>query len=145
MAGPSLVCGPGATAIPALDPTYRDDFWSKPGYADANPPNYLTAAKVDGPAAITEIVRDAQGVPTALKFDPATVPALGSIGARNPDYYVYDAAGTTRTVAFVDTRRRKTVEKHDCPAQGHRGEALVLCLVMCVNSGDYEALGKTVF
>ena len=98
VAGPSLVYGPGATAIRALDPTYEDDFWSKPGYAGANPPNYLTAAKVDGFATITDIVRDAQGVPTSLKFDPATVPALGSIGARNLDYYVYDAAGTTRTI-----------------------------------------------
>ncbi|WP_247046281.1 tannase/feruloyl esterase family alpha/beta hydrolase [Arthrobacter rhizosphaerae] len=98
VAGPSLVYGPGATAIRALDPTYEDDFWSKPGYAGANPPNYLTGAKVDGFATITEIVRDAQGVPTALKFDPATVPALGSIGARNLDYYVYDADGTTRTI-----------------------------------------------
>ena len=27
-----------------FDPTYEDDFWSKPGYAGANPPNYLKAA-----------------------------------------------------------------------------------------------------
>ncbi|XAS72902.1 hypothetical protein VUN82_03305 [Micrococcaceae bacterium Sec5.1] len=102
VAGPSLVYGPGAGNIRALDPTYEDDFWSKSGYAGATPPNYLQAAKVDGYATITDIVRDAQGVPTALKFDPATVPALGSIGARNLDYYVYDAEGKTRTIDRTD-------------------------------------------
>ena len=102
VAGPSLVFGPGAESIRALDPTYEDDFWSKPGYAGANPPNYLKAAKVDGFATITEIVRDAQGVPTVLKFDPATVPALGSIGASHLQYYVYDSDGTTRTIDTTD-------------------------------------------
>jgi hypothetical protein len=102
VAGPSLVYGPGAATIRALDPTYEDDFWSKPGYAGANPPSYLAAAKVDGFATITDIVRDAQGVPTALKFDPATVPALGSTGSRHLDYYVYDADGTTRTIDRTD-------------------------------------------
>jgi hypothetical protein len=102
VAGPSLVYGPGAATIRRLDPTYEDDFWSKPGYAGSTPPNYLSAAKVDGFAKITEIVRDGQGVPTALKFDPATVPALGSIGARNLDYHVFDADGTTRTIDNTD-------------------------------------------
>ncbi|MDQ0691222.1 hypothetical protein [Arthrobacter sp. W4I7] len=102
VAGPSLVYGPGSNTIRALDETYEDDFWSKPGYAGANPPNYLSAAKVDGYATITDIVRDAQGVPTALKFDPATVPALGSIGDRHMDYYVYDGEGTTRTIDRTD-------------------------------------------
>lgn len=102
VAGPSLVYGPGSNVIRALDPTYEDDFWSKPGYAGANPPTYLSAAKVDGFATITDIVRDAQGVPIELKFDPATVPALGSIGARQLDYYVYDSDGATRTIDRTD-------------------------------------------
>ncbi|TAP45843.1 hypothetical protein [Arthrobacter sp. S39] len=102
VAGPSLVFGPGGQNIRVVDPTYEDDFWAKPGYAGANPPNYLKAAKVDGFATVTDVVRDAQGVPTALKFDPATVPALGSIGASHLQYYVYDAAGTTRTIDNSD-------------------------------------------
>jgi len=100
VAGPSLLIVTGTGEIRRLDPTYEDDFWSKPGYAGANPPDYLTAAKVDGFATITQIVRDAQGVPVALKFDPKTVPALGSIGATNMEYYVYDADGTTRTIDY---------------------------------------------
>ncbi|MGY0390611.1 hypothetical protein ACWZJV_26865 [Nocardioides sp. WG-D5] len=102
VAGPSLVYGPGAATIRALDPSYEDDFWSKPGYAGANPPRYLAAAKVDGFATVTEIVRDPEGVPVALRFDPETMPSLGSIGARNLDYYVYDAEGTTRTIDRTD-------------------------------------------
>ena len=80
------------------DPTYEDDFWSKPGYAGANPPNYLKAAKVDGFATITGITRDAQGVPTAVQFDPATVPALGTTGDNYLEYFVYGADGTTRLI-----------------------------------------------
>jgi hypothetical protein len=81
-----------------FDPTYEDDFWSKPGYAGANPPNYLKAAKVDGLATITGITRDAQNVPTAIQFDPATLPALGTTGDNYLEYYVYAADGTTRLI-----------------------------------------------
>ena len=84
--------------IRLADPTYEDDFWSKPGYAGANPPNYLKAAKVDGWATITGITRDAAGVPTAIQFDPATVPALGTIGDNYLEYLVYAADGKTRLI-----------------------------------------------
>lgn len=107
VAGPSLVFGPGHGDLRRLDPAYEDDFWSKPGYAGADPPSYLAAAKVDGFATITEIIRDAQGVPTALKFDPATVPPLGSIGAANLQHYVYDADGRTRTIDYSDPANPK--------------------------------------
>jgi hypothetical protein len=81
-----------------FDPTYEDDFWSKPGYAGANPPNYLKAAKVDGFATITAITRDAQNVPTTIQFDPATVPTLGTTGDNYLEFYVYAADGTTRLI-----------------------------------------------
>jgi hypothetical protein len=92
--------------IPLVDPidirlfdlTYEDDFWSKPGYAGVNPPNYLEAAKVDGYATITGITRDAAGVPIAIQFDPATVPALGTIGDAYLEYFVYAADGKTRLI-----------------------------------------------
>jgi len=84
--------------IRLFDPAYEDDFWSKPGYAGINPPNYLKAAKVDGWATITGITRDAAGVPTAIQFDPATVPALGSIGDNYLEYWVYAADGKTRLI-----------------------------------------------
>ena len=84
--------------IRLADPTYEDDFWSKPGYAGANPPNYLKAAKVDGWATITAITRDAAGVPIAVHFDPATFPALGTTGDSYMEYWVYAADGKTRLI-----------------------------------------------
>ena len=87
-----------AVDVRLFDPTYEDDFWSKPGYAGANPPNYLKAAKVDGFATITAITRDAQNVPTTIQFDPATVPTLGTTGDNYLEFYVYAADGTTRLI-----------------------------------------------
>ena len=95
-----------------FDPTYEDDFWSKPGYAGANPPNYLKAALVDGYATITGISRDAQNVPTAIQLDPKTVPALGTTGDNYLEYWVYADDGTrlidsTRAVGVpTDNKRR---------------------------------------
>jgi hypothetical protein len=85
-------------AIRVADPTYEDDFWSKPGYAGANPPNYLKAALVDGWATITGIARDAAGNPTAIQFDPATIPQLGTIGDAYLEYWVYGDDGKTHLV-----------------------------------------------
>ncbi len=87
-----------AGGLASVDPTYEDDFWSKPGYEGVNPPSYLTAAKVDGFATITGIKRDAQDIPTSIAFDPATVPRMGSMGSEGLKFYVYAADGKTRTV-----------------------------------------------
>jgi hypothetical protein len=87
-----------AGGLAQVDPTYEDDFWTKPGYEGANPPSYLTAAKVDGFATITAINRDAQNVPTSIAFDPATIPTMGSMGSEGVQFYVYASDGKTRTV-----------------------------------------------
>ena len=84
--------------IRLADPTYEDDFWSKPGYAGANSPNYLKAAKVDGWATVSGITRDSVGTPIAIQFDPATLPALGTIGANYLEYWVYADDGKTRLI-----------------------------------------------
>jgi hypothetical protein len=84
--------------IRLADPTYEDDFWSKPGYAGSNPPNYLKAALTDGWATITGITRDAAGNPTAIQFDPATVPELSTLGTNYLEYWVYRPDGRTRVI-----------------------------------------------
>jgi hypothetical protein len=84
--------------IRTADQSYEDDFWSKPGYAGANPPNYLKGALVDGWATITGITRDAAGNPTAVQFDPATLPPLGSIGDTYLEFWVYRPDGQTRII-----------------------------------------------
>ena len=111
--------------IRLFDPTYEDDFWSKPGYAGSNPPNYLKAAKVDGWATVTGIERDAAGNPVAVQFDPATVPALGTTGANYLEYWIYSADGKTRLVdpnrAFgppTENKRRFSLIGNLDPASG---------------------------
>lgn len=91
--------GPGNLAATGdLDPTYEDDFWSKPGYEGVDPPAWLTAARVDGLATISDVTRNEQGAPTSVRFDPATLPKLGSIGAEGLQFHVYAADGTTRII-----------------------------------------------
>ncbi len=88
---------PLSGALANFDAAYEDDFWSKPGYEGVSPPPYLAAAKVDGFATIIGVERKA-GAVTALTFDPATVPTLGSTGTDGLQYYVYDADGASRIV-----------------------------------------------
>lgn len=107
--------------IRLADPTYEDDFWSKPGYAGANPPNWLKAAMVDGWATITKITRDASGKPTAITFDPATVPPLGTVGDAYLEYWVYAADGKRRLIDpvralghFIENKPRYSLQgKYD--------------------------------
>ncbi len=80
------------------DPGYEDDFWSQPGYAGSNPPAYLRAALIDGYATITGITRDAAGVPIAVQFDPAELPAAGTAGDNYLEYFVYADDGATRLI-----------------------------------------------
>ncbi len=80
------------------DPTYEDDFWSGPGYAGTNPPDYLKAARVDGWVTITGITRDADGAPMEVQFDPATIPVLGTTGDNYLEYWIYTDDGKTRLI-----------------------------------------------
>jgi hypothetical protein len=119
----------GTGTISSLDPTYEDDFWSKPGYEGTNPPSYLTAAKVDGFATITEVKRDAKNVPTAITFDPSTVPALGSIGDAGLAFYVYAADGVTR-IANGDARAiNGTLQGNTLTLTGTNDPVLLAALV----------------
>lgn len=93
----------GTNEIFYLDPSYEDDFWSKPGYAGSNPPSYLAAAKMDGFASITGVNRDAAGSITSVQLDPATVPPVplasaSPIGTTGQRFYVYAPDGRTRVV-----------------------------------------------
>jgi hypothetical protein len=98
----------GTDEIFYLDPTYEDDFWSKPGYAGSNPPSYLTAAKIDGFAPITAVNRDAAGAVVSVQLDPAAIPAVPNasaspISTNGQRFYVYTNGGRTRV---VDPRQR---------------------------------------
>lgn len=93
----------GTNEIFYQDPTYEDDFWSKPGYAGSNPPAYLSAAKMDGFATIVAVNRSATGVINSVQLDPATVPPVPAasaspIGVTGQRFYVYERDGRTRVV-----------------------------------------------
>ncbi len=95
----------GTDEIFYLDPTYEDDFWSKPGYAGANPPSYLRAAKMDGFAVIKAVNRNAAGDVMSVQLDPASIPPVPAasaspIGTTGERFYVYVANGRTRVVDF---------------------------------------------
>ncbi|MEJ6009570.1 PKD domain-containing protein [Novosphingobium aquae] len=84
--------------IRLADPSYEDDFWSKPGYAGSKPPKYLKAAKVDSWVTVTGIDRDASGKPTAVHFDKDAFPAATATGDTYLEFWVYDDDGRTRLI-----------------------------------------------
>jgi hypothetical protein len=88
----------GMGSLRTFDPDYFTDFWTKPGYEGSNPPAFLKAAIVDGVATISAITRNGQGVPTVIVFDPASMPALGSIGSDGVQFTVQKDAGESAPI-----------------------------------------------
>ncbi|HEY6428311.1 MAG TPA: hypothetical protein VIX84_13890 [Acidimicrobiales bacterium] len=43
--------------VPLLDPTYLEDFWSKPGYLGTDPSSSVRAARIQHQATIVEVIR----------------------------------------------------------------------------------------
>jgi hypothetical protein len=73
------------------DPTYVEDFWSKPGYEGTNPPNFLTAARTDQLIEIADVVADENDTLKSLKL--AESPKFGSIGSLGVELWLYSADG----------------------------------------------------
>ena len=68
-------------------------------------------------------------VPTAVTFDPATVPAMGSIGAAGLQFYVYAPDGVTR-IAKGDARSLSgKLEGNTLTLTGNNDPALLNALV----------------
>jgi hypothetical protein len=42
--------------VPVLDPTYLDDFWSKPGYLGSDPTSSVSVARIQHEATVTEVI-----------------------------------------------------------------------------------------
>jgi hypothetical protein len=45
-----------ANYVPVLDPTYLDDFWSKPGYLGTDPTSSVRAARIQHEATVVEVI-----------------------------------------------------------------------------------------
>ncbi|OMC72492.1 Tat pathway signal sequence domain protein [Paenibacillus sp. FSL H7-0326] len=80
--------------VRGMDPTYVEDFWSKPGYIGTEQSelgDLFRHARVDHVATITQVSRNEQGEPTSLTL--ASVPTVPvQTGA---DYVLYAADGTS--------------------------------------------------
>lgn len=77
-----------------LDPTYADDFWSKPGYLGTEQSalgDLIRAARIDQAATVKQINRDGQNTPTSLVLDsvPLQPDTMGL------DVTVHGSDGTT--------------------------------------------------
>ncbi|MFG2961332.1 PKD domain-containing protein [Streptomyces sp. NPDC048291] len=76
-----------------VDPTYADDFWSKPGYLGTEQSglgDLIRAARIDHTATIGQVIRDAQNRPTGLVLD--SVPSQPD--TTGLDLTAYQADGT---------------------------------------------------
>lgn len=45
-----------ASYVPVLDPTYLDDFWSKPGYLGTDPTSSVRAARIQHEATVVDVI-----------------------------------------------------------------------------------------
>lgn len=89
-------------AVKTEDPTYVEDFWTKPGYEGTNPSAWLKAALRDEWTSIREVKRDAKGQVAGLVLDRA--PDLGQMGPLGPiafEYWLYGPDGKVRLGQIV--------------------------------------------
>jgi hypothetical protein len=86
-----------ASYVPLLDPTYLEDFWSKPGYLGADPTSSVRAARVQHEATVVEVVSG-----NRTQFRLSSVPAGDLTGA---DVILTSgaAAGMTGSLGRIDS------------------------------------------
>src|SRR4029077_11482772 len=81
--------------VPALDPTYLEDFWSKPGYLGTDPTSSVRAARIQHDATVVEVI---PGLRTQLKL--SSVPT-GDLTAADVIITSGAAAGMTASLGRV--------------------------------------------
>jgi hypothetical protein len=86
-----------ASYVPVLDPTYLEDFWSKPGYLGTDPTSSVGAARIQHEATVTEVI---SGRGKQLKL--TSVPTGDLTGA---DVLISSgaAAGKTASLGRIDS------------------------------------------
>ncbi len=108
---PTMTGGPLALVagyVPLLDPTYVDDFWTKPGYLGTDPKSSIAAARIrhdstvvsltSGPAARIEL----SSLPTGdLTGADLVIPSGEAVGKTVPMSAVSSAAGVGTLVRAV--------------------------------------------
>ncbi|HSA53295.1 MAG TPA: Tat pathway signal sequence domain protein [Yinghuangia sp.] len=96
--------------VRAMDPTYADDFWGKPGHlgTEQSPLGELfRAARIDHTATVTRVDRDAQNTPTALVLDSVPANPRGTLldfaASRSDGTAIGTLAGTLDSASRVFT------------------------------------------
>ena len=80
-----------ASYVPVLDPTYLDDFWSKPGYLGTDPTSSVGAARIQHEATVVEVV------PGQNQLKLSSVPTGDLAGA---DVIITSGAAAGKTVSL---------------------------------------------
>jgi hypothetical protein len=86
-----------ASYVPALDPTYLDDFWSKPGYLGTDPTSSVGAARIQHEATVVDVIA---GPRQQLRL--SSVPA-GDLTAADVVVVSGEAAGKTLSLGRIDS------------------------------------------
>ena len=81
-----------ASYVPVLDPTYLDDFWSKPGYLGTDPTSSVSAARIQHQTTVVDVIAQPR---TQLKL--STVPMGDLTGA---DLLVTSGAAAGKTASL---------------------------------------------
>jgi len=90
------------STIRSIDPTYADDFWSKPGYLGTEQSdlgNLYREAKIDYFANIQQVASNSSQRPLSLKLDSAPAGSSKTF----LDYTLYAADGVTRIGTVTGT------------------------------------------
>jgi hypothetical protein len=107
---PTMTGGPLALVaayVPMLDPTYVDDFWSKPGYLGTDPKSSIGAARIRHEASVVSMTSGppptglaAMGGALSVRIELSSLPAGDLTGA---DMVILsgDAAGMTVPMSAV--------------------------------------------
>ncbi|ONH23205.1 hypothetical protein BL253_33550 [Pseudofrankia asymbiotica] len=109
-----------AGGVRILDPTYVDDFWTKPGYAGTDPASSAGAARIQHEAVVTALadvpavparpaLADVQGTPTIPAAPPggltlSSVPADPTGNLTGADIVVLSGAAAGKTIPLGDVR-----------------------------------------
>jgi hypothetical protein len=86
-----------ASYVPVLDPTYLDDFWTKPGYLGTDPTSSVRDARVQHEATVVEVI---SGLRTQFKL--TSVP-MGDLTGADVIINTGTAAGETVSLGRVDS------------------------------------------